>query len=153
MMRVGFGISVMVVAIHAASVAYAEQSITFDMDSLQRRVQIHGFTTSTTNPGGKANCGEIHLTKPLDAASPLLIAHVFTGRVSANALIRVSADGKRLYDLALQDVTVASVQQSHLVTTGTELVEVVALRAVKYSFNFFSPKSKFGWDCAANKQL
>ncbi len=153
MMRVGFGISLLVAAMLATSVAHAEQSITFDMDSLKKRVQIHGFTTSTTNPSGKANCGEIHLTKPLDAASPLLIAHVFTGWVNANALIRVSVDGKRIYDLALQDVTVVSVQQSHLVTTGAELVEVVALRAVKYSFNFFSPKSKFGWDCIANKEL
>lgn len=152
MIRIGVGIAV--AAMVMTSIASAEQTILLSMEGLKGRVPIHGFTTRTENVGGRANCGTVILKKPLDKASSLLIANVFIGRRIAEALIRVRAeDGRIEYDLALQDVVVLSVDQNHDVKSLAEVVESVALQATKYSFNFYSPQRKFGWDCAANRPI
>jgi type VI protein secretion system component Hcp len=143
---------ILVVAALASSSAYAKQTIFFEMAPLEKPVRIYSFNTSARNTGGKVSCGAVNLMKPLDTASPLLIANVFTGRFSADALIRVRVDGKLYYDVLLQQVTVTDVQQSQ---TNTEpvLSEQVTLQAVKYTFKFYSPRSQFGWDCGANRPL
>jgi type VI protein secretion system component Hcp len=143
---------ILVVAALASSAAYAQQTIVFNMATLEKPVRILSFNTSAMNAGGKVICGAVNLVKPLDTASPLLIANVFTGRIIPDALIRVRVDKKLYYDVLLQNVTVTNVQQSQA-STEPVLSENVTLQAVKYTFKFYSPRSQFGWDCGAHRPL
>jgi type VI protein secretion system component Hcp len=144
--------SILAVAALANSSAYAEQTIVFDMATLDKPVRIFSFNTSAMNTGGKVICGAVNLMKPLDTASPLLIANVFTGKIIPDAFIRVKVDKKLYYDVLLQNVTVTNVQQSQA-NTEPVLSENVTLQAVKYTFKFYSPRSQFGWDCGAHRPL
>ena len=117
---------------------------------------------------GKAMCGDIIITKPIDRSSPSLILKVLTGtnipsgtlsfRRAAQSNNAKSAD---YYTVQLTNVFVTAVEQTSNATTASGVVELIKLKARTFRLSYTPQAANgqpgtpqtFGFDCLNNQRL
>jgi type VI secretion system secreted protein Hcp len=110
---------------------------------------------------GKAQCGDITVTKLLDKSSPQLIGAVVTGKVISEAklvFVRAGKEQISYYTVTVNDVQLASIEQTDQ-SASSVIVERLSLRGAKFAYEYRPQKPDgtladpitFKWDCLQQK--
>ena len=113
---------------------------------------------------GKATCGDIIVTKPIDRSSPGLIMKVLTGAVIPSGTLsfrRANAKSVDYYTVALIGVSVLAVEQTNTAANASGVLELVKLKARAFRLSYIPqlPNGQpgavqtFGFDCLNNTRV
>jgi type VI secretion system secreted protein Hcp len=133
-------------------------------------IQIESFSLGASQPGtsamgggtggaGKVSVQDISITKAVDAATPVLLLHVCSGKPIKEGLITVRKSGETPLEylkIKLSDIIVSSVQNAG--HGSTKLSENVKLNFAKFSVTYTPQKADgsggasvvMGWDIKQN---
>jgi type VI secretion system secreted protein Hcp len=136
-----------------------------ELESYSQSVQSGAnFGYGSGAAGKAASCGDIVVSKQIDAASPGLIMSVLTGARIANGTItfrRAGREQQEYYTVQMTEVIVTSVEQSDVAATSAPVKEIIKMKARQFRFNYFpqkpdgslGPVQTFGFDCVSNSRL
>ena len=119
------------------------------------------YSQSFTNPvssggsAGKANCGDIKVTKLIDQSSPDLIGGVLSGKNYPSAVITFRSAGNtqtEYYTVTLTNVVLDAITQSDT-TGGSTIVEMVSMSAARFKFEYRAQNADWQRRCAAEVRL
>jgi type VI secretion system secreted protein Hcp len=155
------------------SAAEEYQLVIDGLTPLGEAIQVESFSWGATNPSsfgsagattGKVSLKDLHFTKKLDKASPLLYKGIATGTIHKTATLKLyktsAAGGKpQVYmTYEMSNVLISSLQQGGGGGVPNEEVGLAYSKMTHISTELDEksgapgPAVKFGWDIVANRQ-
>ena len=147
-------------------------------DGHQNEIVVTSYSQSVSNSStfaggggsgvGKATCGDIVITKPIDRSSPALILKVLTGAVIPSGTLsfrRIGNDGASrgpdYYTVQLTGILITAVEQTDTVGSNSGVQELIKLKARTFLLSYrpqsptgqFGAPQTFGFDCSTNQRL
>ncbi len=138
-------------------------------------IEVESFSWGETNPhdrssragghgAGRVSWQDLHFTKLVDTASPLIALGCATGEHYKEATLTVRKQGgeqQDYYKIKLTDVLVSSYQCGGSNGSNSVPVDQFALNFAKINFDYFTQDktgklgspTKMGWDLSQNKKL